>query len=124
MQGGVGGLGRIFASYLLDNFGGGLVLAGRSERPRNWSEKLETSTVYIQTDVSTLEGARKAVSEAKRRFGALHGIIHAAGELRDGLIRTKPEEDFLTVMRANDQGAEALDAVTRAEPLHLLVLFR
>ncbi len=123
ITGGAGGLGRIFASYLLDNFAARLVLAGRSERPRNWSEKLETSTVYIQTDVSTLEGARKAVSEAKRRFGALHGIIHAAGELRDGLIRTKPEEDFLTVMRAKVQGAEALDEVTRDEPLDLFVLF-
>src|SRR5262249_16175239 len=79
--------------------------------------------VYVQADVSTIGGAEKAVAEAKQRFGELHGIIHAAGVLRDGLIRTKSEEDFLTVLRAKAQGAEALDQVTRNDPLDFFALF-
>jgi polyketide synthase PksN len=113
LTGGAGGLGKIFAKYLLETFNARLVLAGRSECPRERPAAPDNNTVYVQADVSTVEGAEKAVAEAKQRFGELHGIIHAAGVLRDGLIRTKSEEDFLAVLRVKAQGAEALDQVTR-----------
>jgi polyketide synthase PksL len=123
LTGGAGGLGRIFSRYLLQTFGARLVLAGRSKRPSDWAAELGENAVYVQADISTVEGAEKAVTTAKERFGTLQGIIHAAGVLHDGLIRSKSEEDFLAVWRAKAQGAEVLDQVTRNEPLDFFVLF-
>ena len=123
LTGGAGGLGRIFSRYLLETFGARLVLAGRSEHASDWVAELGESAVYVQADISTVEGAEKAVTTAKQRFGTLQGIIHAAGVLHDGLIRSKSEEDFLAVWRAKAQGAEVLDQVTRNEPLDFFVLF-
>jgi polyketide synthase PksL len=123
LTGGAGALGRIFSRYLVETLGARLVLAGRSERPSDWAAELGESAVYVQADISTVEGAEKAVSTAKQRFGRLQGIIHAAGVLRDGLIRTKSGEDFLAVWRAKAQAAEVLDQVTRNEPLDFFVLF-
>jgi polyketide synthase PksL len=123
LTGGAGGLGRIFSRYLVETFGARLVLAGRSERPSEWAAELGESAVYVQADISTVAGAEKAVTTAKERFGKLQGIIHAAGVLHDGLIRSKSEEEFLAVWRAKAQGAEVLDQVTRNEPLDFFVLF-
>ncbi len=123
VTGGAGGLGRIFSDHLLRNFDARLVLVGRSELPRDRQEKLGSSTIYVRADVSTVEGATRAISEAKRQFGALHGIIHAAGELRDGLIRTKSEEDFSRVLGSKVRGAETIDQVTCDEALDCFILF-
>ena len=123
LTGGAGGLGRIFTKYLRETFNARLVLAGRSEHPRDWPSASDNNAVYVQADVSTVEGAEKVIAEARKRFGGLNGIIHAAGVLRDGLIRTKSEEDFLTVLRAKAQGAEALDQVTRNDSLDFFALF-
>ncbi|MHB8522439.1 MAG: beta-ketoacyl synthase N-terminal-like domain-containing protein [Limisphaerales bacterium] len=49
--------------------------------------------------------------------------MHAAGELRDGLIWNKGQEDFAAVVRAKVQGLVRLEEATRAEGLEWLVLF-
>ena len=73
--------------------------------------------------MSTAEGASQVVYEAKQRYGALNGVIHAAGELRDGLIWNKSQEDFAAVLRPKVRGVEALDAATSQEPLDYFILF-
>ncbi len=50
-------------------------------------------------------------------------MIHAAGELRDGLIWTKSLEDFAAVLNPKVRGVEALDAATSQEPLDYFILF-
>ena len=126
VTGGAGGLGRIFAEHLVQKYDTRLVLVGRSELSearRHFLEGLGDRAIYVKADVSTTEGAERVVSESKRRYGAVTGVIHAAGELRDGLIWTKSLEDFATVLSPKVRGVEALDAATSREPLDCFILF-
>jgi polyketide synthase PksN len=126
LSGGAGGLGTIFAAHLVRRYDARLLLIGRSELngPRRYElEKLGDQVLYLRADVSRLEGAAEAVQVAKQRYSGLHGVIHAAGELRDALIRNKSLADIEAVLAAKVWGAEHLDAVTRDEPLDFFILF-
>ena len=129
ITGGAGGLGRKTARLLAREFGARLVLAGRS-RPDAATEALLAElrglggeAVYVAADVATEAGARRAVEEVKTRFGALHGVVHAAGVIRDGFLLRKPAEDARAVLAPKVQAAVWLDAATRDEALEVFVLF-
>ena len=97
LSGGAGGLGKIFAEYLVRKYDARLVLIGRSEL--NETKRLELEllgdhAVYVRADISTMDGAEYAIRQAKQQYGVLNGVIHAAAELRDGLIWNKERERF------------------------------
>ena len=126
MSGGAGGLGRIFAEHLVRKYDARLVLAGRSELTEAKRQELALlgdHAAYVRADISTTDGADYVIRQAKQHYGALNGVIHAAGELRDGLIWNKVREDFEAVLAAKVRGVEALDAATSQEPLDCFVLF-
>ena len=103
-----------------------LLLTGRSELSepkRRQLEKLGDQVLYLRADVSRLAGASQAVHDAKQRYGGLNGVIHAAGALRDGLIRNKSVADIEAVLAAKVWGVESLDAATSEEPLDFFILF-
>ena len=79
--------------------------------------------VYVRADISTTDGAEYVIRRTKQQYGTLNGIIHAAGELRDGLIWNKSRKDFETVLAAKVRGVEALDAATCQDPLDCFILF-
>ncbi|MBV8227105.1 MAG: SDR family NAD(P)-dependent oxidoreductase, partial [Verrucomicrobia bacterium] len=126
ISGGAGGLGRIFAHYLVDRYDARVVLIGRSpegETIQNEVRSLNAKGAYFSADISTLEGARQAVEHTKKTFGTINGVIHAAGVLRDGLIWNKTLQDFAAVLGPKVGGAEALDIATGQEQLDCFVLF-
>ncbi|MDT7816741.1 MAG: polyketide synthase PksN, partial [Acidobacteriaceae bacterium] len=126
LSGGAGGLGTIFAEYLVRTYDARLLLTGRSElseAKRRELEKLGDQVLYLRADVSRLAGASQAVHEAKQRFGSLNGVIHAAGVLRDGLIRNKNVADIEAVLAAKVWGVDSLDAASSGEPLDFFILF-
>ena len=62
------------------------------------------------TDLFQMRGVLK---EARARFGALTGIIHAAGVLEDDLLVLKTVESAARVMAPKVRGALVLDALAR-----------
>ncbi len=127
ITGGLGGLGRIFARYLAKRCRARLALLGRSkiDRPPILAE-LETAgaeLLYLRADVSHSEEVAAAVREVRSRFGDIHGVIHAAGVIRDGFVLNKSAEDFSAVVASKVCGAVSLDEATRTETLDFFVLF-
>ena len=127
ITGGLGGLGRIFARYLAKRCRARLVLLGRSkiERPPILAE-LETAgaeLLYLRADVSHSEEVVAAMREVRSRFGDIHGVIHAAGVIRDGFVLNKSADDFSAVVASKVCGAVSLDEATRTEALDFFVLF-
>ena len=59
----------------------------------------------------------------KEKFGALNGIIHSAGVIRDAFIVKKTSEDMHAVLAPKIQGTLNVDEVWQAEPLDFFVLF-
>jgi NAD(P)-dependent dehydrogenase (short-subunit alcohol dehydrogenase family)/acyl carrier protein len=126
ISGGAGGLGRIFARYLIERYDARVVLAGRLNLDEAVLQELRVlgrNAAYVSADISTGEGARKAVDYAKNSYGTINTVVHAAGVLRDGLIWSKTLEDFQAVLGPKVRGAEALDAATVQEPLDSFIVF-
>ena len=59
----------------------------------------------------------------REQFGLIHGIIHAAGQIRDALLWNKQPEDAQAVLQSKINGALLLDELTANDPLDWFVLF-
>jgi acyl carrier protein len=57
------------------------------------------------------------------RFGAVHGVVHAAGLAGGGIVSVKTRQSAAAVLAPKVRGALALDAVFRGRSLDFMVLF-
>jgi acyl transferase domain-containing protein/NAD(P)-dependent dehydrogenase (short-subunit alcohol dehydrogenase family)/acyl carrier protein/SAM-dependent methyltransferase/aryl carrier-like protein len=129
ITGGGGGLGLLVAEHLARSGAGSLVLAGRSALPPAAVERIArieatgAAVRYVRSDVADEEQARALVAGIRAGHGALRGVIHAAGELRDSYLRNKSLDDLRAVMAPKLRGCVHLDRLTAAEPLDFFALF-
>ncbi|HWM03746.1 MAG TPA: SDR family NAD(P)-dependent oxidoreductase, partial [Actinophytocola sp.] len=129
VTGGAGGLGALVARWLAETVAARVVLVGRSpadSRITSLVEDLRTAggeAVHVRADVSTMDGARAAVGAADKEFGALHGVFHCAGVLRDGYLVRQTEQRLREVVAGKLLGAVHLDAATAGRDLDVLCLF-
>ncbi|AWN72508.1 TPA: SDR family NAD(P)-dependent oxidoreductase [Legionella anisa] len=129
ITGGMGGLGYLFASYLAEQYQAKIVLTGRSPLSEHYQkqiaelEKHNASVVYIPADVSSYEEVQALIRSTKEHFGAINGIIHAAGLTQDGFIVNKTVSEIAKVLAPKIYGASNLHAATRSEALDFFILF-
>lgn len=129
ITGGAGGLGLIFGEFLAKEHKAKVVLTGRSALSAELETRLEelrqggAEILYLPADVSSLEDVRNLIQESKTRFGGIHGVIHAAGVLRDSLIRNKTPEEMRAVLAPKVYGTLHLDELTKDEELDFFVTF-
>ena len=89
----------------------------------NQLQNLGSEVLYFSGDVSDLKVVQNWVAEAKPYFGGLHGVIHCAGIIEEGLLIDKSWEKFNEVLSPKVQGTLCLDEATQAESLECFVLF-
>jgi polyketide synthase PksN len=129
ITGGAGGLGAVLARNIAQQGPVKLLLSGRSRLTDTGQALLDELTelgatvAYVEADVSRRDHMERAIGILKQRFGALNGVVHAAGLIRDCVLTKKQWEDFEAVLAPKIQGASLLDEVTREEPLDFFVLF-
>ena len=130
ITGGLGGLGRHFAEDIARQAPGAtIVLLGRSplnaeaegfvEALRSFGAQAE----YRRVDVRQRDSTRECVQEIVARHGTIHGVLHAAGALRDGYLLKKRAQDIETVLAPKVQGTVNLDEATQSVRLDFFVLF-
>lgn len=129
ITGGAGGLGLIFAEFLARQCHAKLVLTGRSELSAEGEARLEAlreigaEVLYVAADVSKSEDVRRLVQRCRSEFGAINGVIHGAGVLRDSFFRKKTAEEMQAVFAPKIFGAFHLDEQTRDVDLDFFVMF-
>ncbi|OKP85081.1 hypothetical protein A3844_17655 [Paenibacillus helianthi] len=128
ITGGAGGLGLVFARYLASLRPCILVLAGRSELNSEKQAVLEqlgeTAEIsYLSCDLSDAADTRRLFQIIGQRYGAVHGVIHAAGVTRDSLVKGKSEAELQAVLAPKVNGIFHVDEVTKEEPLEFFVAF-
>jgi acyl transferase domain-containing protein/thioesterase domain-containing protein/acyl carrier protein len=151
VTGGLGGVGLALAEHLARRVQAKLVLIGRQGLPERgrWSDHLAGSSghdavtrrirqvmaiealgsevLVISADVTNAAQMKAALRHARARFGALHGVLHTAGVLADGVIQLKDEAVAASVLAPKVQGTLALEAAladdAKAPPLDFLLLF-
>ncbi len=148
VTGGLGGLGLVFAEQLAREARARLVLVGRSALPERaaWDawlaehdagdatserirklqgiEALGGEVLAVQASVTDLAAMRAAAAAARQRFGALHGIVHAAGVAGAGIVMLKTREIADRVLAPKILGTRVLDALAAEspQPLDFLML--
>jgi acyl transferase domain-containing protein len=147
ITGGLGGIGLELAEHLARAARARLVLVGRAALPPRdaWAsflashdpshgtsckirrvqaiEALGAEVVAESADVTSREQMSAVVARARARFGAVHGVVHAAGTIDDGLMVLKTPQEARSVIAPKVVGALVLDAVLAGSPLDFFVLF-
>ncbi|MEX1830106.1 SDR family NAD(P)-dependent oxidoreductase, partial [Luteibacter sp. CQ10] len=130
VTGGAGGLGLAFVEELFVRAPAAhVVLAGRSPlrgdaaaRVAAW-QRSGRSVAYRQVDVARRDETIALVRDIEGAHGVLHGVLHAAGVIRDSYLLRKTPEEYAQVMAPKLHGALNLDAAIGARPLDFFVLF-
>ncbi len=148
VTGGLGRVGLVLAETIAEETGGNLILLGRSRFPARseWDahaaehgggaiariiariramEAKGARVLVEQGDVADRDALRQAVTRAEMTFGALHGVVHAAGLVGEETIRSVPETgpaETAAQFRAKVQGTMALEEVLRERSLDFCLL--
>jgi len=128
ITGGAGALGVAIGRHLAATSGAKLVLTGSAPEPTH-QEAIQSlraggaEVLYVSADVRDETAMAAVVAEAKRRFGRLDGVIHAAGRLGGVLLNQKDDAALERVLAPKVLGACVLDTVTGDEPLDFFVLY-
>lgn len=151
ITGGMGGLGLVLAEYLAKTVQAHLVLVGRSSIPArqewtNWLaerdkdenisakitkiqalEQLGAKVLYLQADVANREQMQHVIEQTQSYFGALHGVIHAAGVFDEQAFGVVQEIDPATVCEMHFQpkvyGTQVLEQLLEDHALDFCLLF-
>jgi acyl transferase domain-containing protein/thioesterase domain-containing protein/aryl carrier-like protein len=147
ITGAFGGLGLAVARHLAIAYQARLVLVGRHALPRpgDWDrwlqqhgnedetsrriqlvrelEGLGAEVLPISVDVTDAPALRRGIDETRRRFGALHGVLHAAGVLDDGALQVRDIAATRRVLAPKVQGTLALHEALRGTSPDFVVLF-
>ena len=146
ITGGLGGIGMAMAEHLAKLVHARLALIGRAALPprENWSdllsqeedtdvtrkirqvqrlEELGSEVLVLSADVADEEQMRNALEQVRVRFGALHGVMHAAGVPGIGLIQMKTAEQAQRVLAPKVMGTLVLDRLLDNHALNFLVLY-
>lgn len=150
LTGGLGQIGLLLADYLSRTVNARLVLLGRSGLPEReqWQQYLlshaesdETAqkirkvqaiearggqVLVLAADVMNQGALQTAVSRAHSHFGALHGVIHAAGLAGEKTIKLLPDVDSQSCeqnFQAKVHGTYALRQALKGQSLDFVLLF-
>lgn len=123
ITGGNGGLGRLFASEILNHAPTAkVILLGRSSAPSSFGFE-NPNLVYKSVDLTAEDAIFDCIDQIRREFGRIDGVLHSAGVLHDALIVNKSEPSFKSVLAPKVVGAKHLIKALATEALDFFVCF-
>ncbi|NVI97752.1 type I polyketide synthase [Myxococcus sp. AM009] len=127
ITGGLGDLGLHVAEWMARSKAGHVTLVGRRAPEAAKQARIDAMRTLglqvhvVQADITDREQVRALVEQLPGP--PLRGVIHAAAELADGLLRQHTWESFSRAFTAKVQGALWLDQATRAHTLDFFWMF-
>jgi acyl transferase domain-containing protein len=129
ITGGTGGVGLVLARHLAQRVKARLILVSRNPLPPagEWPALLADALtpaarqkiegvqaiaasggefVLIEADTADTAAMLEISARIRAQYGAIHGIIHAAGIANAGMIVTRSREQMLATLAAKAQGVE------------------
>ncbi|WP_342381518.1 SDR family NAD(P)-dependent oxidoreductase [Myxococcus stipitatus] len=135
ITGGLGGVGLLLAGALARSHQARLVLVGRSglevdpgghkQRAVKELEAAGAEVLVVRADVADESRLRGVLTEAEARFGAVHGVIHAAGLAGEGAVALLAGLDAAACaphFRAKVHGTYALERALDGRLLDFVLL--
>jgi NADP-dependent 3-hydroxy acid dehydrogenase YdfG len=145
ITGGTGGIGYSVAQHLLQNYSAKVILTGRSKLPPQdeWDSWLAQHgqageayrrilrmkelarfggrIIYLDADVTSIEDMARVVDSAETQFGAINGVIHAAGVAGSGTIATQTIAESLKIRMSKVSGSLTLVEALSGRQLDFLL---
>ncbi|MEJ2415809.1 MAG: SDR family NAD(P)-dependent oxidoreductase, partial [Exilibacterium sp.] len=127
--GGAGGIGEVWSEYMIRTYGAQLIWLGRRQQDDNIQARLErmaalgTVPLYIRADAADRAALQQAYTEIKSRFGAIHGLVHAAIVLQDRSLGNMDEARFRTSLAAKVNTSAHMAEVFAEETLDFVLFF-
>ncbi|MEZ5853680.1 MAG: SDR family NAD(P)-dependent oxidoreductase [Hyphomicrobiaceae bacterium] len=129
ITGGLGGLGRLLARELVMRYEARVVLVSR--RPAHQHDtatreeiaRLGAKALVVAADVTDEIAMARAISEARRHFGRIDGVFHAAGIMADAPLATKSLSEARRIMAPKLEGGLVLDKLLPVGTLDLFAVF-
>lgn len=127
ITGGLGGIGLALARHLARQWQARLVLIGRGSSPEKAGavaelEALGAEVLVLQSDVADAAQMRAAIGAARRRYGALHGLVHAAGVAGGGVIGQRERGAIELVFAPKIRGTKGLMGAVEGMELDFVLL--
>ncbi|HSD45604.1 MAG TPA: SDR family NAD(P)-dependent oxidoreductase, partial [Pyrinomonadaceae bacterium] len=146
ITGGLGGVGLTLAEEIARSVKARLILTGRSALPERerWPEwiaahgeqdrasqaitkielleQLGSEVLALAADVADEEAMSDVVSEARAKFGNIHGVVHAAGIAGGGIIHLKTPEAAEEVLKPKTRGTLVLHSALQDSELDFFLL--
>lgn len=151
ITGGFGGVGLSLATHLCSKYAARVVLVARQPLParEEWKawlaahpgdtlserilavralEEAGGEVLPLAADVTDVQAMADAIADARKRFGGIDGVFHAAGIINDAPLLAKREMDAEATFAAKLHGTRVLwDTLEREQgsghPLPFVVLF-
>ena len=127
ITGGLGALGLQVANWLVEEGAKNLILVGRSKPNQDAKQQIDklkqqgVTVDLVNADITDYDALQNIVETFYET--SLRGIIHAAGILDDGLLKTMSWERFQKVLQPKIQGAWNLHRATEKLELDWFVCF-
>lgn len=128
LTGGLGGLGKLFIQFFLQFNPKAIIVSGRSQESDHIRSQLEeisttmTDVSYISCDLVDKHRVHCVLTEIRRKYTRLTGIVHAAGVLRDSIVLKKSEIEIQDVFKPKVAGILNIDEATINDPIEFLIL--
>jgi len=129
ITGGLGGLGLLFAGWMVGRGARHIVLMGRSAPSAGAQDAVESlraegaEVVVEQGNVSDPEDVSRIIGKIQSSPFQLRGVLHGAGLLDDGVLLQQTWDKFETVFAPKVYGGYNLHRSTQDVPLDFFVLF-
>ncbi|NEQ84682.1 MAG: SDR family NAD(P)-dependent oxidoreductase, partial [Moorea sp. SIO2I5] len=131
LSGGLGGIGREIAKYLLEHYQARLILVGRtpldevSDKNKAYQELQQLGRVtYQAVDICNLEKLQQIVGETSSEWGGqLDGVIHLAGIYQEKMLVSETQESIAEVLKPKVLGTLALHELVKENPEGLFIHF-
>lgn len=146
ITGGLGEIGLVLAEYLAQTAHAKLILTGRSGLPpkQEWSQWLAThdenndisrkikkvqalealgaEVLICRADVANFEQMQAVMTEASKRFGQIHGVIHAAGIKLSRTVQQISRTECESQLSSTGYGLFVLENILQGKELDFCVI--
>jgi acyl transferase domain-containing protein/thioesterase domain-containing protein len=130
ITGGLGNVGLVIAEWIAEHARGAkLALLGRSTQPSKSKvgklEELGAEIMTLSADVGDEQQMRAAFAEVERRFGAINGVIHAAGTVGSHSVAPLGELSIASCEKQfhpKVQGVYVLERILRDKKIEFCLL--
>ncbi|UZW58492.1 SDR family NAD(P)-dependent oxidoreductase [Lysobacter enzymogenes] len=127
--GGAGGIGEAFSEYLIRRYAAQVVWIGLRKRDEIVEEKigrlsqLGPAPHYVSADATDQPSLERACADIERRFGTVHGVVHAALLMAGDPLERMDEQRFWRGLAAKIEVSVRMAQAFAHLPLDFVLFF-